>query len=1198
MGNASTHGGCTLEDDVHISVRIAWHTHGWNGSPCRQPRENVHCVGPHSYPGEMIAERRKIVQESEGVETCTSDFKGIPACVYSINAFGANSLTAFSPPPPFFNDSTEVKYWELPPATVCTWPYEEMYGDDIKRADGTYDNDARLQKANEYFGRIEEGKSLIFYYCNYSNPFSDEDSKRYVLVGVSRVKSIGRPLIYENCSERVLDRYAGGMVWQRNITSYYPEQGFRLPYHACFDRPEILGRFLLIPDNSRNFKYATRQFASDDALVLVERLLECVGTLQEIGDTSEDWTERRKWLESLVAELWDSRGLFPGMTKVLQLLDFTPAIPYFKKAVLEDTEKEAYAALFGFLDGTIQHVEGLSLDAKAAKTARRQWALKSDAEKRLLRDVLPRFDLAVDQMERLLSPTRSEHGIYSSLEDVAENPYILTEQYVGDDPDDYISFHKIDHGVLPSPELGGEPLFGKDDWQRLRALCVERLKGESRHCFAAADKIMGDVNRRILHLPEWKKHTFSTRYLEVDEEDLSVALEFRQLDEKRYVYLKSVYEDERMIEHVVRQLAGRPDISFRTPITDKHWKSYLTNTDSVLSSRAPKDYEAAIEGQTAVTEAIFPKPVSVICGSAGTGKTTVVKAIIEAIQRAHGAGTSFQLLAPTGKAADRLREATGQNADTIHSFLARYGWLNPNMTFKRTGGQQIEGFQTVIVDEASMLDLELAATLFRSIHWAHVQRLILVGDPNQLPPIGRGRVFADVIDWLSDNAQGNVGVLNVNIRQMENRIRDRGTGILELADLYVGESEIDKATAEELLRRVQEGGDVDKDLRVLYWHTPEELHATLTETIVKDMQEDSGVALDQEKPYFLWNAAFKDEYGGERPEYQQIISPYRAELFGTEELNRIIQKHRHGREVQEGRHLGGICLFDKVIQIRNRPKSNPLWAYNIKTRNKEKLVVYNGELGFVKPHAFDKKKWMWPDFRIEHFQVVFSRKRDYWVEYTSSSAVEDNLELGYAISVHKSQGSEFDRVYFVLPKRKKALLSRELFYTGITRSTRHCTLLIEEDISPLTDLRRPEKSHLLVINSSLFKFVPVSEDLLNMAEWYEEGKIHRALADIMVRSKSEVIIANLLFDRDIPFRYEIPLFAPDGTFYLPDFTITWRGEEWYWEHWGLVSDTKYQEHRKQKEAWYEKHFAGRLVATEESGNLSKDAQKLIEEHFS
>ena len=107
--------------------------------------------------------------------------------------------------------------------------------------------------------------------------------------------------------------------------------------------------------------------------------------------------------------------------------------------------------------------------------------------------------------------------------------------------------------------------------------------------------------------------------------------------------------------------------------------------------------------------------------------------------------------------------------------------------------------------------------------------------------------------------------------------------------------------------------------------------------------------------------------------------------------------------------------------------------------------------------------------------------------------------------------------------------------------TRHCTLLIEEDISPLTDLRRPEKSHLLVINSSLFKFVPVSEDLLNMAEWYEEGKIHRALADIMVRSKSEVIIANLLFDRDIPFRYEIPLFAPDGTFYLPDFTITWRG---------------------------------------------------------
>ena len=206
--------------------------------------------------------------------------------------------------------------------------------------------------------------------------------------------------------------------------------------------------------------------------------------------------------------------------------------------------------------------------------------------------------------------------------------------------------------------------------------------------------------------------------------------------------------------------------------------------------------------------------------------------------------------------------------------------------------------------------------------------------------------------------------------------------------------------------------------------------------------------------------------------------------------------------------------------------------------------------------------------------------------------------MAYAISVHKSQGSEFGRVYFVLPKHKKALLSRELFYTGITRARTHCTLLVEEDISPLLSLRRPESSHLLGINSSLFSFRPMPEEMQRMHEWYEEGKIHITLANIMVRSKSEVIIANILAERDIPFRYEVPLFAPDGTFYLPDFTVKWGGEDWYWEHLGRLDDERYRHHWETKRAWYERFFPGRLVTTEESGNLSKDAEQLIERRFS
>jgi hypothetical protein len=95
-----------------------------------------------------------------------------------------------------------------------------------------------------------------------------------------------------------------------------------------------------------------------------------------------------------------------------------------------------------------------------------------------------------------------------------------------------------------------------------------------------------------------------------------------------------------------------------------------------------------------------------------------------------------------------------------------------------------------------------------------------------------------------------------------------------------------------------------------------------------------------------------------------------------------------------------------------------------------------------------------------------------------------------------------------------------------------------------------------------------------MQSWYEEGKIHQSLASVMVRSKSEVIIANMLAERNIPFRYEIPLQAPDGTFYLPDFTITWNGERWYWEQLGIARRREVSQSRRDEEEMVRKAFFG------------------------
>ncbi len=1202
---------------IHMSARIAWHMDGWNGHVCQNPAANTYCVGTHSYPGEMIAERRNLPLEMADAGKCCTKLKHIPPCCYGINAFGNKTIKAFSDPPDFFKDETLRAEWDLPPATVSLWPYEVMYSEDVKDG-GSFDYQQRLKNATEYFSQFTLNSSLIIYYANYSNPLN-EDENRYLIVGISRIKSIGKIRYFENCSSRVQEKYAGGFIWQCDVTSHYPDQGFRLPYHRYLDNPDILEKFAFFPENPQRFKYATRELTDGDALEVVERFLEIVGTLQELGDKSEDWQARIKWLNTLIGELWKNRGLYPGMPQVMANLGMENAIPYWKAQVLAGEEQNTRDSIMKFIDGKGKMFPELNLDDKQNKNVQKKWNLLEADQQGVLRDVFPRFELLTEQMTAVLSVDRVNIGIHSSLEEIAENPYILAEEYTGIGPDDHISFNKIDHGMFPSPDLGGESLVDKDDGRRLRGLCVDRFRREQKHTFIAADTLIHDINHKLSFQPEWKRQQFTEKYLIVEEDILSKALEFRNLEGRKYVYWKQVYEDERCVERYVRQLASRPDIKLRSAVSAPTWRTFLTDSDSILSKKAPKEYHEAINGQVEVCQKVFLRPVSVICGAAGTGKTRVIDAIIKAIEKGHGSGTSFQLLAPTGKAADRIRELTKKPAATLHSFLAGLGWLNETRTLKITGGKQEDKYQTYIIDESSMLNLELAATLFRAIHWPSVQRLIFVGDPNQLPPIGLGKVFADIITWMQTEQMESVAELTTNIRQMENRIEGLGTGILDLAGLYVrgtveDDNESKKAEAEILLQKVQEGGDVDIDLRVSYWNKPEELEKLIESQLISDIETDSEISFDANKPYEAWGKACEDEKGIKHPEHFQIISPYRGDLFGTDHLNTVIQMllQPNARKApgQSGRALDGIMLYDKVIQIRNRSKSDPLWAYNFDSRQNEAIQIFNGELGFVRPHPFDKSKSSWSGFRLERFNVVFARKDNHLVGYGRNlgkkangywlpvQKVEENLELAYAISVHKAQGSEFERVYFVVPKNKAALLSPELFYTGMTRGRRHCTLFIEEDVSPLLSMRRPEKSHLLTINSSLFEFKPLADALLNMASWYEEGKIHETLASDMVRSKSEVIIANMLFERGIRFRYEEMLAAPDGTFYLPDFTILWNGEHWYWEHWGRMDEDKYRNHRSEKLSWYKKNFPDRLVETFEGKTLSADADKLIKECFS
>ncbi len=345
---------------THISARVAWHNDGWNGRICKNPAANTFCVGSHSYPGNYIFKRRCLEWENSNAGTKCNDLERIPPCSFSINMFGDEEVTAEADPPDFFNDNTEKRQWILPPATVSIWPYEAMYTGDVIKG-RTFDYDRRLERAREYFNAIEPNRSLIFYYSNYSNPFSEDEAKRYVLIGVSRIKSLGEELFYEGCSQKVRERYGGGFVWQRSITSHYPDQGFRIPYHHYKDNPEVLEQIALFPDNPRLCKYATRHMSDDDALGLLESFLRVIYTLKDMGDTTEDWQRRAQWVENLIAELWRHRGLFPGMGAVLTLLRMPNAIPYFKDQALKGNEIEAHHALFDYLEDKENRIENFQV---------------------------------------------------------------------------------------------------------------------------------------------------------------------------------------------------------------------------------------------------------------------------------------------------------------------------------------------------------------------------------------------------------------------------------------------------------------------------------------------------------------------------------------------------------------------------------------------------------------------------------------------------------------------------------------------------------------------------------------------------------------------------------------------------------------------------------------------------------------------
>ena len=382
--------------------------------------------------------------------------------------------------------------------------------------------------------------------------------------------------------------------------------------------------------------------------------------------------------------------------------------------------------------------------------------------------------------------------------------------------------------------------------------------------------------------------------------------------------------------------------------------------------------------RTAVKEAVR-SGLLVITGGPGTGKTTTINTIIQYFE---SEGMDIALAAPTGRAAKRMSETTGYEAKTIHRLLELSGGMDEHAGFERNEQNPLET-DVIIIDEMSMVDITLMHNLLKAV--VAGTRLILVGDVNQLPSVGPGCVLKDIID----SHACNVVRLNRIFRQASE------------SDIIVNAHKINRG----------EPVSLDNKSRDFFF-----LKRYDANIIIRVL-----LALIQEKlPKFV----------DAKPFDIQVLTPMRKGVLGVERLNSVLQQYLNppSPEKKEKEHAGGLFREgDKVMQIRN----NYQIEWEVRSRygilSDSGTGVFNGDMGIVKeilPFS-------------EQMTVEFDEGR--CVTYSFKQL--DELELAYAITIHKAQGSEYPAVLLPLLTGPRQLFNRNLLYTAVTRA-RKCVTVV------------------------------------------------------------------------------------------------------------------------------------------------------------
>ncbi|WP_330588223.1 SF1B family DNA helicase RecD2 [Anaerosporobacter faecicola] len=443
----------------------------------------------------------------------------------------------------------------------------------------------------------------------------------------------------------------------------------------------------------------------------------------------------------------------------------------------------------------------------------------------------------------------------------------------------------------------------------------------------------------------------------------------QEVQQKKVVYNTFYYYSELNVARMLHDLNEQYDIAI--PELEKRIRK-IEQQEKIELDEMQRD---------AVVEAVR-NGVLIITGGPGTGKTTTINTIIKFFE---AEGLDFLLAAPTGRAAKRMSETTGYEAQTIHRLLELSGApddSNTRLNFERNEENPLEA-DAIIIDEMSMVDISLMLALLRAITVG--TRIILVGDVNQLPSVGPGNVLKDII---TSNAF-HVVKLNKIFRQATE------------SDIIVNAHKINRGDTIMLDNK-------SKDFFML-------------------KRDDVTVIIQ----VMLTLIKYKmPKYVNARPYDIQVLTPMRKGELGVEKLNLVLQKYLNPAETgKREKEIAGRIFRegDKVMQIKNNYQMEWECKSQFGLSFEKGMGVFNGDTGIIKEiNLFS-----------EIITVVFDEIR--YVEYSFQQV--DELELAYAITIHKSQGSEYPAVIIPLLSGPKMLLHRNLLYTAVTRA-RSCVTIV------------------------------------------------------------------------------------------------------------------------------------------------------------